>query len=284
MKSLFFNELSVYPLANDFTEAYQKIGNFYRTYKARPENLFDRRITLDDHIENIQISRQMNFREFIMNPRARIFRDILYGTTRRPFFLEGSQEESKYLQNKYLIRHNHEDKECYGLAAAYLHDSVGIGFASDAVWENLVHSIIVKSEFSGQSSDNILCVSKPEHFSSENFKKWENEHTELELVETDLLPLQKHINLRDDHGKDILHKFSKRLVNSRYIESVINSLPFKPKEKKFIRDITFDDQKGGLIEIVLTDTDSGFGLVAKTTGRNLKETQKIAELVERRYG
>ncbi|MCI8639009.1 MAG: hypothetical protein HFG41_07690 [Coprococcus sp.] len=39
----------------------------------------------------------------------------------------------------------------------------------------------------------------------------------------------------------------------------------------------------GLIEIVLPWTDEGYGVVVKTTGRTIRETKKISEIIEERY-
>ncbi len=36
VRDLVFNELTEYPLAADFSEAYQRVTQFLQTYKARP--------------------------------------------------------------------------------------------------------------------------------------------------------------------------------------------------------------------------------------------------------
>ena len=63
--------------------------------------------------------------------------------------------------------------------------------------------------------------------------------------------------------------FSKRLIRCPYVVGVINSLPFNSHERKFIKRI----REEGLIEIVLPWTDKGYGVVVKTTGRTIKETE-----------
>ena len=47
----------------------------------------------------------------------------------------------------------------------------------------------------------------------------------------------------------------------------------------FIRTV----KDNGLIEIVLTNTDKGLGLVLQSTGRNMQETQEIAKILEEQY-
>lgn len=100
------------------------------------------------------------------------------------------------------------------------------------------------------------------------------------MIESDLQSKDKRISLRNDHGADILADFSKRLIKCPYVVGVINSLPFNSYERKFIRKIRED----GLIEIVLPWTDKGYGIVVKTTGRTMKETEKIGKIIMEEYG
>ena len=61
---------------------------------------------------------------------------------------------------------------------------------------------------------------------------------------------------------------------------MINSLPFNSHERKFIKRI----REEGLIEIVLPWTDKGYGVVVKTTGRTIKETEMIGRIIMEKYG
>lgn len=92
------------------------------------------------------------------------------------------------------------------------------------------------------------------------------------IPKTDISPNQKPIHIRDDHGKDILSAFAKKLVQSSYITKIINSLPFNPYQNYPLRTC----KENGIIELVLTDTDKGLGLCVQTTGRDIKETSAIA--------
>jgi putative CRISPR-associated protein (TIGR02619 family) len=106
------------------------------------------------------------------------------------------------------------------------------------------------------------------------------ETTLLSLIpQDDTLPSKKAISLRDDHGKDILLKFAQKICHSPYVKSVINSLPFNPKQVNPIKKNT----PNGIIELVLTSTDKGLGLCIQTTGRNLAETNTIALHLETKY-
>jgi hypothetical protein len=74
--------------------------------------------------------------------------------------------------------------------------------------------------------------------------------------------------------------WAKRLIHSPYVEGIINSISFNSKATNPIHNI-YDD---GRVELVLTKTDEGYGMVVKTTGRDKKETEEIAHILKERYG
>ena len=99
------------------------------------------------------------------------------------------------------------------------------------------------------------------------------------IPQNDTSAKQKTIKLRDDHGKDILQEFSKKLCQSPYVVEIINSLPFNPKQTDPIRRTTEE----GIIEFILTWTDAGLGVCIQTTGRNQAETNAIAIHLQKQY-
>jgi putative CRISPR-associated protein (TIGR02619 family) len=104
--------------------------------------------------------------------------------------------------------------------------------------------------------------------------------TILSLIpQDDSNPDRKQINLRDDHGKDILQKFAEKIRPSPYVKKIINSLPFNSRRTNPILNTT----KDGIVEFVLTWTDAGLGLCIQTTGRNLAETNTIALHLKEKY-
>ena len=99
-------------------------------------------------------------------------------------------------------------------------------------------------------------------------------------LERDLTPpKEKTISIRDDHGKDTLSAFSKKIVTSPFVKGVINSLPFNPKQTNPIKECLED----GKIEIVLVKTDPGYGIIVQTTGKNIEQTKRISELIRKKF-
>jgi putative CRISPR-associated protein (TIGR02619 family) len=106
------------------------------------------------------------------------------------------------------------------------------------------------------------------------------ESTILSVIpQDDTPPEKKPINLREDHGKDVLEEFAKKIVRSPYVKNIVNSLPFNPKRSEEIRRTKSD----GIVEFVLTWTDAGYGLCIQTTGRNQAETNTIALHLKNEY-
>jgi len=99
------------------------------------------------------------------------------------------------------------------------------------------------------------------------------------IPKDDTAPERKQINLRDDHGKDVLEKFAKKVCRSPYVKGVINSLPFNSRLTEPIR----RTYQNGIVEFVMTWEDKGFGICIQTTGRNLAETNGIALHLKKQF-
>ncbi|HPS87704.1 MAG TPA: hypothetical protein PLY36_13215 [Spirochaetota bacterium] len=274
-----FNELSILPLAVDKTESYNRLFEFINTFKKASTYGF-KRIRFDKQYNQIELSHGYTIEDFCGETTDKNLKSLLLGLRRYPFIDSDTDQEISYIQNQYYLEKNGYKEKCYGLAAAYLYSTSGIGFLSESFWEQVKFSLIVENCDTGNMTENdIFCLSMERHVNDPGFQSWLENLGDVILVTTDLLPDEKEIKLRDDHGKDILKTFAERLVLSPYIIKVINSLPFNKNDKKFIKRIYPD----GKIELVLTNTDDGYGMVIQTTGRNLRETEEIAEILKEKY-
>jgi hypothetical protein len=275
MKQLFLNDLSLVPLAADFSIAHQRIHRLIRTYKARPTDVFDSRICYDRYLGDIQLAPELNLQTFCKDPRGRTLGSLLLGLGKYPYIVPDSPQEDLFIKSNYFISKDKHEILSYGLSAAFLNGSIAISFASEDFWNNINITLIENSN-STITNHTVLSVSSPEHFESDDFLYWRNDTTEIELIACDILPVDKRIHLRDDHGKSELLSFSRRLIQSQYIVEIVNSLPFNPQQRTFIKNV----KSNGLIELVLTSTDQGLGLVVKTTGRNYRETERISSILK----
>jgi hypothetical protein len=271
---LAFNELTCQPYAKDFTGCYSRVEQFVKTYKASEPHGF-RRVRFQPAFDRIFLKDSYTLGDFVKDPHVRTLAAILFNIYRHPFIDDGSEEEGRYIQNDFSILKDGNKLRAHGMAAAYLYGTIGIGFCPETFWEALQFSLQIEGD--EEKCVRVLSVSKPEHFEEETFLEWKAQNVETQLMTCDIP--DKRISLRNDHGKDALQKFAERLIHSPYVVGIINSLPYNPHESKFIRNVTSD----GIVEIVLTNTDDGLGLVVKTTGRNLRETEAIAKILDERY-
>lgn len=223
MSDMVFNELSIEPLARDKTEGFKRVTKFIETFKCGQPYGFNR-IRFEDSFDQILL-----YPEYTLNNFCNVQRTLgvlLRGLARYPFIDDDSEEEKRYIENRFEILKNGGMLPCYGLAAAYLYTTLGIGFASDAFWEDVEHLLEIQGD--NKETATVYCVSTPDHFQNAAIGKWLENRRKIELVKCPLSAHEKQISLRDDYGKDILIQFSKKIVQSPYVIRIINSLPFNP--------------------------------------------------------
>jgi len=198
---------------------------------------------------------------------------------KRPFIKDEDEEViDKYIEANYLF----EDKEsgitkteCTGLASAYLYETLSVSLPSMPVWNKIKLPIIIETEEETRI-ESVFNVSSKKSFENEEIAEYVENLGNVELVETDIAPDDKKIHLADHHGKDKLKELANQLKNSPYVVEMRST---NWKGKKFIRKI----RKDGTIDIVLYKTDKGYALWVQTTGRNLRETKAIAQILDDRY-
>lgn len=256
---IYANELSI---TVDTFDKYENIDNLANNYRRLYEHgLGSCRINSE--------SLNQIYKVITADPQKRNLLNFIFSFLHAPFDTEEiiEQCEDEYLLHEWKCNSN----ECVGLAYAYIMDSLALSFSKNK-WDSLV-KIYRDAEI--VETRNISC---PEHFDVHN--DWLESLKDVELIKTEIPADEKKIHLRDDHGKDKLLDFTKRVCKNPYVISVINSLPFNSRDKKFIRKVRPD----GLIECVMTWTDKGYGFVIQTTGRNLRETERIADIINNEYG
>lgn len=257
---VYFNELCLNQTTMIQYADISRIGTLYKRLRSR--NILGCRISHNDYAEVI---RQVGTMQGT-NPNVISF---LFAFLRQPYEDEGVEERQEdYLSSSW----SYEGKACYGLALAYIMESMSVSIC-DQAWNQPI--LQVQRDSATEDVRNL--------YDEETFLyhlEWLEGLQPIELIICQNSPEEKRIKLREDHGKDILQAFCDRLVNSKYVVEIINSMPFNSKNRRFIHKI----REEGIIEIVLPWTDKGHGVVVKTTGRNRRETEKIAEILKEKYG
>ncbi len=256
---IYANELSI---TEDVFDEYDNIKNLAKVYKCLSNKGFS-----SCRINGEALTKIYN----VLNADAgkRNLLNFIYSFLHAPFDTDDIVNccAEEYLSHQW----SWNGQECVGLAYANIMDSLTLSF-NDNGWQSIVH---INRDDDVVDTRN---VSNEAHLKAH--LEWIESLKEVVLLETDIRPENKAYHVGPDHGRDKLKEFSKRILNSPYVVSVINSLRFNSSEKKFIRKV----KSNGVIECVLCWTDEGYGLAIQTTGRNLRETEKIAELLKQQYG
>lgn len=274
---LVFNEISAEELAASTEAARERMqGLLNIARRAKPHGF--NKIPVGYGFFEIVLAQGYQVRDWLNDVHVRQdHKTLLMGLRRQPYI----PEENEELVNTFLLAEDYYlDEPCVaqgrsveGLAVACIQNTIAVSFPSAPVWDNVQIRLCDQSK----NQRTVRHISVEEHF--HEHVSWLDFLRKPSLVRSGTPPDGKPVHLRDDHGKDLLLKFSKQLVHSPYVEGVINSLPFNPKHKMFIKKITDD----GKIEMVLHRKDKGYGLVVQSTGRNGRETARIAEELEERF-
>lgn len=277
-----FNELSFLPHSNNEVVLKNQFQEMLKVFDYIQKNNGFRHIIFPSNIGETLVTSDKTFLQWVYGIPHQGDKNKILGFVKRPFGDDVLENRVMEL-NKYYY-HNEEagiiEKYCVGLAISYLKDKVSISLSSNACWclPQISFKEIIDEELNTQEViANNIAIS--ENVNNAEIQKVLMYAGELELVESILSPDQKKWALRDDHGKDKLKAFAKKLFQSKYIISVINSLPFNPNEINLIKEIYPD----GKIELVLYWENAGYGLIIQTTGRNYRETEAIAKILKKQF-
>ena len=276
---LIFNELSLYHKEENKFKAQELMKNILLTCKEAKRYNFER-LRVNYNFFDSYLSENYKIDDWLNDPSvSKNYKTLLRGLKRYPFIAEEDEHiENLYIENYYYLNAPYIEelhmKVTEGLSVAFLYNTISISFRTNEIWNKTIINLIEKTD-NKETIVSVKHISGPEHI--EEHQEWIQSNKPLTLLKSGIFPEDKSIKLRDDHGKDILFQFARKLVKSPYVDKIINSLPFNCKEKDFIKEIYPD----GKIDIVLTWTDAGYGLVVQTTGRNLQETKAIAAIINK---
>ncbi len=279
IKQLCFNELTQYPLCTKGEEEHSRVDTYAKTLRSIIKDQKHLKVLYEKDLSKIFLADNSSLREFCKsNPRLNGVQLIL-STCKFPYnYSKDTEINDRY--NNTLVSVDMQGKQelSLGLTAAYVYDVPSVGFYSD-MWNKIMYEVHISYD-EIEKEEVLPCLTRPEDASDNRYNEWVERHSNVELKETPLSPTQKGLSLSDDHGKDILKKHAKRLLNSEYVVEVLMSLPFAPRCKRYINE-TYQD---GTIDIVLFWETPKCSMRIKTTGRNMSETKEIAEILRKRYG
>ncbi len=280
--NIIFNELSFMPLTENEYLLREKFLGLINTFDFANLKFGFKHIVFPSNIGSIRVTPDKTFYQWVYAITHQGEKNKILSIVKRPFGDEILAEQKDELSKYYYQNSEHEIPEtyCNGLAVAHVRKELCSSITLHSIWD--VTEISFRKIISDDlETENVTVpnVTQEKHFGVEGIRKFVEYLGELDLDETDVNPKDKPIALRDDHGKDKLLAFSKKLVKSKYVLAVINSLPYNPKSVNLIKD-TYSD---GKIEMVLYWEDKGIGIIIQSTGRNYRETEEIAKRLRKEF-
>ena len=274
--NLVFNEISFLPYSKSEHTLIEKFMELMKTFEKAKKDYGFKHMVFPSNIRDIKVTSDKTFFEWAYGITNQGDKNKILSLVKKPFTNEVLTEQLDDLSKYYYVNvaAGIPETYCSGLATAYVKESLCSSLSSAPFWEKTTIDFhkIINDDFETEkvSAKNI---SKDAHFEVNEIKTFIEYLGDVELVETKIIPKEKPINLRDDHGKNVLKSYADRLVKSKYVLSVINSLPFNPNAINLIREVYAD----GKIELVLYWEDKGIGIIIQSTGRNYRETKAISE-------
>lgn len=278
-----YNELSATHLSENKQLANLKVAKFVACYKmAQPKGL--NKIRFSKQFQDIEIADGYSLQHWLNETNQRNLKDLILGARTYPFINEHDDwAEDEYLKHHFYFKDAEFQiarTECQGLAAAHIYDTLSVSFSGTPLWErNTICITKINDETQTTETVDVTNVFSAECFKQQNIGAFIEKTSKVVLIASSSQPNEKKIHLREDHGTDVLNAFAKSIRNSPYVNGIINSLPWNGRTTNFIRRVYPD----GLIEVVLCWTDEGLGMSIQTTGRNQRETEEIARLLEEEY-
>lgn len=274
-----YNELSENALSSDRFAANSKMQLFSETVAEARQNGF--RFIRSHHASNqIQLSSDYTLYDWLNNREvSEILRNNMYGMLVLPFIKDEDDEvAAHYVEADYFFEDTANGiakTNCAGLAAAHLYETLSVSLQSSPAW--MKNSLDITIEANGNSNiHQVNNVFSKACFLQPAIGDVVENLGELDLQETAIEIPDKHIHLTSHHGQQELTALWNKLKNSPYVEE---GLSIEWGGKRFIR----KTYANGKIEIIDNSSDEGYALLIQTTGRNLRETNAIAEILKERY-
>ena len=265
---LFFNELSTDGMSEK-TDVY--LGIFLSVVSEAMNQGF-RGVRFERGLAGVSIGYNYSLAQYCYEHSKEQCVKVLLAIQKQPF-LEADQYDAFLNVDDFRVR----NVSCEGLACAFINGSVGVGFRTKE-WEGFDYKLDVFKEGTIEHTYPIGCLSSLSHYNEPSYVAWANQNLPSPVLEkSKLIPIDKPIHLSEHHGKAELTEFSKKLRNDPYIEEIINSTDRFSGSSKFI--VSMHDN---LIEMRLV-RQGGFGLVVKTTAKNRRQLEAIANHLEMKY-
>lgn len=284
-----FNELTFRPLCKTDEEVEFRLNNFV-SLLAKLKEYGINRVRIEETFSQIPLKDGLSLYDVFSqdiksaNSAKRNRGLLLAGTLRQPAVTEDI--EPKFYGDEDLNRcvctSVEPEQDCIGLYVADILKSFSVGFAQswlDTNQKKKCEIRILHKDESKNKSSAVFCMTTADDENHEMFIELMSSQDDLPVEQNNDNPEGKVNRFPQHHGRDECLEFAKQIAKSKYVSKVLNSINQKAGQKDFIHKIHDD----GLIEIRMTWTGRGLGIVVATTGKNKAQTTWIAKHLEKNY-
>ncbi len=161
---LIFNELSAFPLPTNLELGEKRISELLQIYKTGVGFGFDR-IRFHGRSDEVKIAENYTIHNWIQQTKNFTMKNLLLSIYKKPFIEDSDQDEvDTFIQNKYNYRfEDGEEKECLGLASAFIYKTLSIGFSDISEWQKTEIKIEVTNDTT-HNSEIVYNVYKQKNF------------------------------------------------------------------------------------------------------------------------
>lgn len=280
MNDLFFNELSLTPFCGD-SELHSRMLCYAEVLK-KCGDLGHNKIRYEKAFSELMVGPEKSLANYcydnLYNTELATSVGLIVSMQYQPYIDPDTEQEDNYIKNDYVIEMGDAKVSGYGMTSAHLYHSFSVGFCSSECWNQCCFPIHKRCDNTFSFDGEVYCVSDISHFEEDLFVNWYISCHEVAYTKRSQEPTCRLSN--DHHGKDVLKKFSDRVMKEDFVTEVINSLQFAPKATRFVEKFTDD----GVINLRLVGTDRGLGIAVRTTGQNKIQMAYFAYLLEKKYG
>ena len=262
-QEIYFNELSLEKRPDDRA--------VLQNFKSVHSKLKEKGFTVCRADRNT-LSVLLDYMPAISGVHPGTIKNLVLSVFRAPYEKEvmTDEEEDAFLTAEY----QYQGKSATGLQWAFVYDTMALSLLTDKEWDT--PSVSLRNREDGSEQPVHHAATEQNIISQE---QWIESLKDIELVKIAIDPADKEFHVREDHGTDKLKEFWKKIRKNDYIVSCINSLEFDKRAKTLIRKF----HSNGIVELTLYWEDAGYGMAVQTTGRNYRETEKIAEILTEEY-
>ena len=214
----------------------------------------------------------------------------------KEFISQEDEEHCKSVEYKLRLLSG-EMHTCQTMGLGCYKHSLSMGLCSSRFWEQLTYEI---EEFQldeetleekNVATHEAICVTTESQLDNPKVQSRISSMREFERVPDPVPctvpPEHKPIKFSDDHGREKLDAFCRSIVRHEYVCGVVNSLPYKDHENRFIVDC-YDN---GMIDVCLHWVTFSYGggqrkglsLRLQTVGIDKRQTEMIAEILKEKY-